>query len=614
MLPQQLQASGTAISKLKTLLRVCGDFKRVYFKYKQTAAAECPSNPWRIQNNALFMRLDAFLERVHDVLETTQVVVQFMKLERIVIGGSKGKTLSATVDAIYADFKGAVAAFEAVPYDIMEVERKEFEGDLGVFRAKIKELERRLAAVLTQSFDDCTNIYARFKLLDSFDTLLDRPQIQDELERKHITLVQEYGRDLKKVQEIFLTERERPPIAWNLPPIAGALSWCRGLRDRIADPMTKIRSLNKDIMAREESKEVVKLYGTIMAAMDEFEHAKVEEWGADVERSSQEKLKLPLITRASDAAGSASEGIEGQLLSVNFDPALVRLLREVKYFLLLGLEVPPSALEVYKKAETFRRQTGNLDLIVQMYNQMMTEMLPVEAPLLKAQLVKIDQTLHRGIKDLNWKSPLIDGFLGECQACVKSAFDMLFQLKANLREIVAEMETWSKEPLLQRKSKPMTPDEFESMYKTLRTTRYSAIQEGGKSIDKKLKESQAIMKAPKGSVHWGAYVDFVNGIVVQGLARLVVVSLRKLCDLLSPEKIRKSQDLPLLIIDLVLPQGKGIRFSPDVHEGGAHSLYDIVNGWVDSFYHSATMFKRLDDNEGKYVKEMVGSGDDACVG
>jgi hypothetical protein len=47
----------------------------------------------------------------------------------------------------------------------------------------------------------------------------------------------------------------------------------------------------------------------------------------------------------------------------------VRLLREVKYFLLLGLEVPATALEIYKKAETFRRQTGNLDLIVAMHNQ-----------------------------------------------------------------------------------------------------------------------------------------------------------------------------------------------------------------------------------------------------
>ncbi len=58
------------------------------------------------------------------------------------------------------------------------MERKEFDNDFYAFRNRIKELERRLGAVLTQGFDDAGNIYARFKLLDSFDTLLERPLIQ----------------------------------------------------------------------------------------------------------------------------------------------------------------------------------------------------------------------------------------------------------------------------------------------------------------------------------------------------------------------------------------------------------------------------------------------------
>jgi hypothetical protein len=35
----------------------------------------------------------------------------------------------------------------------------------------------------------------------------------------------------------------------------------------------------------------------------------------------------------------------------------------------------------------------------------------------------------------------------------------------------------------------MTPDEFESLYKNARATRFAQIAEGGKAIDKKLKES-----------------------------------------------------------------------------------------------------------------------------
>ena len=56
------------------------------------------------------------------------------------------------------------------------------------------------------------------------------------------------------------------------------------------------------------------------------------------------------------------------MLFVNFDPALVRILREVKYFLLNDIDVPQTAHDIYSKVETYRQQTGKLDLTVNMYN------------------------------------------------------------------------------------------------------------------------------------------------------------------------------------------------------------------------------------------------------
>lgn len=92
----------------------------------------------------------AFLGRCHDVLDMTGIIMTFSKLERIVIGGTKGAALTATLGRIHGDFKSAVAAFEAVPYDLMDVSRRDFDADFAAFRARIREMERRLGAVLTQ--------------------------------------------------------------------------------------------------------------------------------------------------------------------------------------------------------------------------------------------------------------------------------------------------------------------------------------------------------------------------------------------------------------------------------------------------------------------------------
>ena len=116
------EEANKAVSMLKTTLKVCGGFKSAYFDYKAKANSECPTNPWRIQNNALFVRLDAFLERCHDTLDLTQTIVQFQKLGKLEVGGTKGKTLTTSVQQIYTDFEKAVATFRAVQYDIMDVD------------------------------------------------------------------------------------------------------------------------------------------------------------------------------------------------------------------------------------------------------------------------------------------------------------------------------------------------------------------------------------------------------------------------------------------------------------------------------------------------------------
>jgi len=49
-----------------------------------------------------------------------------------------------------------------------------------------------------------------------------------------------------------------------------------------------------------------------------------------------------------------SDQIEEGFLKVNFDPVLVRLLREVKYLSLLDIDVPERASKLYIKVNVYR--------------------------------------------------------------------------------------------------------------------------------------------------------------------------------------------------------------------------------------------------------------------
>ena len=55
--------------------------------------------------------------------------------------------------------------------------------------------------------------------------------------------------------------------------------------------MVKLRQLDKNILEREEAKEVVKVQAAIVASLSYFERHQVTEWGKDVEISSDTKLQ-----------------------------------------------------------------------------------------------------------------------------------------------------------------------------------------------------------------------------------------------------------------------------------------------------------------------------------
>ena len=422
------EEANIAFKNLTVAISICKQFKIVFAKFKTIAATECPDNQWNMQNNAIFFRLDGFVDRCHDIKDLTDTIIQFSKLEKIEIGSTKGKSLSESINSIHRDFKGAVEKIASVEYDVLDINASDFDENYLNFRQTVKEFERRLGAVICLGLDDCTTIYGKFQLIDSFDTeLLDRLIIKDEIESKHIDLLHAFTQDLKSVQQLFLDHRDDPPkdVTVNLPPIAGALTWSRGLLQRVTVPMMKLGQLDRFILEREEAKEVAKIQAAIVQMLTTFEQHKIEEWGRDVDATSSAKLSLPLLRRSSQT----------RELFTNFDKSLVRLLREVRYFLILGIPIPDSAHEIYESAEIFRRWTGNLDLIVQMNNSVINQLLPVEKPLIAPYLAKFDCIVEKGISELNWQSNGVDHFIKDSMEQVQSVHQILKTMKDNLSSI-----------------------------------------------------------------------------------------------------------------------------------------------------------------------------------
>ena len=74
---------------LSNTLEVCSKFKEACYEYKAKA-----DNEWKLTAAALFVRIDSFAERCQDIMHLTSTIIQFTKLTKIEIGGTKGKILT----------------------------------------------------------------------------------------------------------------------------------------------------------------------------------------------------------------------------------------------------------------------------------------------------------------------------------------------------------------------------------------------------------------------------------------------------------------------------------------------------------------------------------------
>ena len=162
-------------------------------------------------------------------------------------------------------------------------------------------------------------------------------------------------------------------------------------------------------------------------------------------------------------------------MKVNFDPILTALLREVKYLQLLDIKVPERATRLFEKVDVYRAQTGNLDLIVDMYNKIIETLLPVEKPLMQKRITTIDKYLQPGMDELKWNSANIDKFIKDAMETVSEVDELVKKMKENVRKMVEMMEKWQK-PLYERKMKPNPPDDVEQLHNAAVSSRFEDIR------------------------------------------------------------------------------------------------------------------------------------------
>ena len=180
-------------------MRNLKDFKTTFQDYKSRLPKyykeDQVAKTWDFQEALVFKRFDSFMIRLFTLEEFFLTAIQFLKLEKVEIGGIRGKALTTNIGKVYEEFKDLYGVFSNRTYDGLDPHDKGFLKDYEKFNNKIFSLDRKLGAILSRAFDDCVVTESIFKLLNIFGTLIKRPLIASELSEKMPLLVKKLGHE-----------------------------------------------------------------------------------------------------------------------------------------------------------------------------------------------------------------------------------------------------------------------------------------------------------------------------------------------------------------------------------------------------------------------------------
>ncbi|KAJ7420209.1 hypothetical protein BTVI_22374 [Pitangus sulphuratus] len=466
---------------------------------------------------------------------------------------------------------------------------KEFEQDALGFQQKVEDIDHRLSTVFTQAFDDTLDLEHIFKLLTMFQSLLERPVIAAVAADKWPVLISMFSTALDHTRLIYCSHTQAglelgsPPLHKNMPPVAGALAWARELRARIQRPFDRLRHIPHLCLDSAQGRRVVQKYEEMIQLLDRYQDKLYLDWSQTVSEKSQYNLTQPLIRRDP----------ETKLITVNFDPQLVSVLREVSY--LSGSRagaIPATAAGIYSSRESYRQLVANLELMGNRYNKVLRTVLEVEYPLVQGQLQEVDVKLKEAEETLTWK---MEGVWDHISGVMEGVHDLeqrLQKAKDNVELIQSIVGSWAS-PILQRKdSKRDSVLSLEDCQDHLEK-RYSLVREAGQRIHSLLKENQSLLLADPASDSWKAYVDYVDEIVLDGFFTAIECSLKYLLENTDP----KAGLAPLFEVqlDLVIPD---LVFHPSLDPGTHDGFSDMVESLLNGIYRISSLVPRLATHSG----------------
>ncbi|XP_059138117.1 LOW QUALITY PROTEIN: dynein axonemal heavy chain 8 [Peromyscus eremicus] len=403
------QETPAVLKKIQDCIFLFKEYQASFHKTRKQILESSGEKSFEVSEMYIFGKFEAFCKRLEKITEMITIVQTYSALSNSTIEG---------IDIMAIKFKNIYQGIKKNQYDILDPRRTEFDTDFSDFMSKINTLEIQIQGFMNSIFGKILSSQQALQLLQRFQKL-NIPCLQLEINHTIEQILQCYVAELEATKKLYHSQKDDPPLARNMPPIAGKILWVRQLYRRINEPITYFYK-NSEILSSSEGKAVIRQYNKISYVLVEFEVVYHTAWVKEISQL-QYALQATLFVRHPET---------GKLL-VNFDPKILEVVRETKCMIKMKLEVPEQAKKLLKLESKLKADKLYLQGLLQYYDDLCQEVPSVFVNLMTPKMKKVESVLRQGLTILTWSSLMLESFFHE----VESVLDMFNQLLKKVNDL-----------------------------------------------------------------------------------------------------------------------------------------------------------------------------------
>lgn len=344
-----------ARNKIQLAKDVLQEWSDRYYAIRVKMERSESEHRWNFDRKELFMKTDYSRDICQDMLEIVEALDHFRKFLGPELKAVTGD--SAGIDQVLQRVESLT-----VPLRFSQEERifelsfeKTWEAIMKKFRSSVMEIEKMTEQFIKESFTKLRSAEGAFDLVQNFQKISaggTGGALSQQISDRYKDILAQYLNELSAISSLFHSQRDRPPLYKNYPPVAGAIAWARDLYHRAKRPIVRFRK-HGGMLDDQFGEEVKDKYLIFARAVDSYINDLYNDWEAGVSSTVADKLRQPVLRSIAsytlppkNEKGNTEFVLPPPPYRVSFAPELRIIIRESRYVDKLGFHIPDPALNV----------------------------------------------------------------------------------------------------------------------------------------------------------------------------------------------------------------------------------------------------------------------------